>query len=361
VNKSRAPIGFAVLLLSLAGYWLYYTFAAPYTPQTTVFPGADLARSTHGVYTFVNALLLSVFILVVGVLVWVLFRFRRDDAKPGSPLPEQVHGKTAVEIGLTLATTVLVVILFIPSCQQIQFSQAPAPDGALEIDVDGKQWWWEFFYREYDLVVANELHVPAGRPVRLSLRSSDVIHSFWVPRLGGKRDLIPGRVQVLWFTPEDPGVYEGQCAEFCGVSHALMSMQLVVDTPEEFEQWLVQQKAPPPSEPAAGLGSFAAAGCMTCHMPLANSGALRGALGPNLRTLATRRMIAGALLENTPENLRKWLRNPQQFKPGAKMDILALHCTGQGEPEPCCRSAGIGNCLTDETIDQLVSYLQALK
>jgi cytochrome c oxidase subunit 2 len=361
VNRSRAPLGFAILVLALALYWLYYTVATPYTPQTTVFPQADLARSTHGVYKFVNALLLAIFAVVEGVLVWVLFRCRRDDARHVGPLPEQTHGKTAVEVGLTLATTVLVVILFIPSCQQIQVSQAPAPEGALEIDVDGKQWWWEFFYPEYDLVVANELHVPAGRTVKLNLRSSDVIHSFWVPRLGGKRDLVPGRVQVLWFTPEDPDVYDGQCAEFCGASHALMSMQIVVDTPEDFERWLGQQKAPPPPEVAAGLGSFAAAGCMTCHMPLANSGAHRGALGPNLRTLGTRGLIASGSFENTPENLREWIRNPQHFKPGAKMDILAAQCTGEGEPEPCCRAAGIGNCLSDETIDQLVSYLQKLR
>jgi cytochrome c oxidase subunit 2 len=361
VNRSRVPLAFAILVFTLAAYWLYYTLATPYTPQSTVFPEADLARSTHGVYTFVNVLLLSIFVVVEGVLIWVLFRFRQEDVTVGDPLPEQTHGNNAVEIGLTLATTVLVIILFIPSCQQIQFAQGPPPEGALEIDVDGKQWWWEFFYHEYDLVVANELHVPSGRPVKLNLRSTDVIHSFWVPRLGGKRDMVPGRVQTLWFTPEEPDVYDGQCAEFCGSSHALMSMQIVVDTPGDFEEWLGQQKAPAPPELAAGLAPFAVAGCMTCHMPLVNSGAIRGGLGPNLRTVATRRLIAGGLLENTPENLRSWIRNPQHIKPSAKMDIPAPQCTGEGEPEPCCRAAGIGNCLSDESIGQLVSYLETLK
>jgi cytochrome c oxidase subunit 2 len=140
-----------------------------------------------------------------------------------------------------------------------------------------------------------------------------------------------------------------------------MSMQVVVETPEGFETWLAGQKAAAPPEIMQGLATFATPGCIACHTPMVNDGTTRGMLGPNLRTVATRRMIAAGLLPNTPANLRSWLKSPQHVKPNALMNIIAPQCTAEGEPDPCCRSAGIGNCLTDETIEQLVAYLQILK
>ncbi len=360
MKRSSAPLIMAITVAALGLYWLYYSFATPYTPQTTFFPTTDFARSTHEVYIFVNLLLLAIFVLVEGALIWVLFRFRKEDARPGDPLPEQVHGNTKIEVGLTVATTLLVIVLFVPSCQQIQFMQTK-PDDALVIEVTGKQWWWEFYLPEHDLVTANEVHVPTGRPVRFDLTSTDVIHAFWIPRLGGKRDNVPGRTQFIWMTPEEPGIYDGQCAEYCGSSHALMSMRVVVDTPEDYAAWVAQQKAP--SNPAAmsNFASFASAGCLTCHTTLVNDGTVRNMLGPNLTKVATRTQIAAGILPNDSDGMTTWIQNPQYHKPSAKMDIPAAQCTGEGEPDPCCRMIGIGNCLSEETVAQLVSYLQDLK
>lgn len=361
MKRSSAPLIMAITIAVLAVVWAYYSFFSPYTPQTTFFPQTDLARSTHRVYTFVNLLLLAIFVAVEGFLVWTMFRYRKEDAKPGDDLPEQVHGNTTVEVGLTLATTALVLILFVPSCQEIQFQQRDVPEDAMVIQVTGKQWWWEFYYPEQDIVVANEMHVPSGRPVRLDVTSTDVIHSFWVPLLGGKRDTVPGREQMLWFTPEEPGVYDGQCAEYCGTSHALMSMQTVVDTPEDFDKWVAQQKAP--TDPAAmGMfGTFAAAGCIACHQTMANNGTVRNQLGPNLRKLATRGQLAAGILPNDDDHLRKWIANPQYYKPNAKMHVPAPQCLAEGDPDPCCLDAGIGNCLEPQVLDQLVTYLSYMK
>jgi cytochrome c oxidase subunit 2 len=359
------PLVFGLMLLVLAIAWLAYPFVTPLTPKTTIAgplsQQTEFAQSSWGVYALVYWITLVVFVLVEGFLVWVLFRFQgtRDE------LPEQVHGNTPLEIGWTAVTLVLVMVMFVPSCRQVAFVQGPPqvkPAGAeaLQIKVDARQWWWEYYYPEYDIVTANELVLPAGRTVVFDVGSTDVIHSFWLPRLGGKRDAVPGRRQRLWFTPTETGVYDGQCAEFCGTSHARMAMQTFVVPPAEFDAWVAQQKAP--TDPAAmpGFGTFAAAGCIACHNTMQNDRAVFGQLGPNLRKVGTRRMIAAGTLENTPENLRAWISNPQSIKPGALMDIPAAQCTGQGEPEACCRKPGVGNCLDEATLSSLVAYLQQL-
>ena len=361
MNRSRAPLWFALTVGILGLYWIYRTFVSPMTPQTTYYPITDFGRSTHSVYTFTNLLMLAIFIGIQGWYVYTLFRFQDDGS---DELPEQTHGNTPLEIGFTAATFLLVIVLFIPSCQQISYQQGQIPDNALQVEVTGKQWWWEFYYPELDLVTANELHVPTGRAVNLNLTSSDVIHSFWVPRVGGKRDLVPGRSQNIWFTPEagTEGVYEGQCAEYCGTVHALMSFELVISSPEDFQAWAAQQKTPNP-EAAAGIGLFAANGCVACHMTMANDSSVRGLQGPNLAKIGTRRTIGAALMPNDTSNLYAWIKNPQAHKPGNLMKVAnagTAQCTDEGEPDACCTGPGIGNCLTDEQISQLVSYLQSL-
>ena len=358
MTSPRATLAFALALAVLAGFWIYFSVNSPPTPQCTFFPSTDFAHSTHGVYTFFNILLLTIFIVFEGALVYTMFRYRRR----GDELPAQTYGNIAVELGGTLATAVLVIILFIPSCQQIAVQQGPAPEGAMQIDVVGKQWWWEFYYPEYDLVVPNELHVPSGRPVKLHLTASDVIHSFWVPRLGGKRDLVPGRTQSMWFTPGKPGVYDGQCAEYCGTSHANMSMQVVVQKPEEFEAWVTTQKAPAPEALAhPGFAVFGVSGCIACHSVFGNDKNFRGMLGPNLTKVGDRRMIAAGLLDNNENELYRWIKNPQAIKPGVLMNVPAAQCEGLGVPDPCCRGTGIGNCLSDDTVNQLVAFLTSLR
>jgi cytochrome c oxidase subunit 2 len=361
VTRTRAPLYFALVLAALGAGWLGYMLLPPETAQTTVHPSTEFARSSHGVYVLVLWFTFVMFVLVEGLLVVAMVRFReRDDA-----LPEQTHGNLPLEIGWTLLTTVLVLVMFVPSCQQIQFAQGKPPaDDPLRIVVDGRQWWWEFYYPEYDFLTANELVLPTGRTALLEIGSSDVIHSFWIPRLGGKRDAVPGRTQTLWFTPETPGVYQGQCAEYCGTSHTHMSLHAIVVEPQEFAAWVERQRAPtlPATQPAAQQGqiAFLTSGCVACHSPFQNDRAVRGMLGPNLRKLGTRRRIAAGLLENTPENLFHWIKNPQRVKPGALMNVPAPQCTDAAAPEPCCTGAGTGNCLSDETVEQIVAYLRSL-
>jgi cytochrome c oxidase subunit 2 len=350
------------MLAAIAVIWIAYPFIAPDTPQTTLQPETDFARSTHGPYTLVFWITAVVFVGVEGLLVAALFLFpRRSDE-----LPPQTHGNTPLEVAWTLATLVLVLVMFVPSAKGIFYAQAKPPADALRIEVNGRQWWWDVYYPEFDLVVANEIHVPVGRTAALDLTSTDVIHSFWVPRLGGKRDMIPGRHQTLWFTPEQTGVHQGQCAEYCGTSHANMAMQIVVDSPDDFEAWVAKQKAPaaPSADPKVQQGQIAfltTAACITCHMPFQNDKNVYGMQGPNLSKVATRGMIASGMLANSPENLARWIKNPQRVKPGALMNVPVATCTGAGAPDPCCTGPGVGNCLSDETVEQLVAYLQSLE
>jgi cytochrome c oxidase subunit 2 len=186
------------------------------------------------------------------------------------------------------------------------------------------QWWWEFRYPQLGLVTANELHVPAGRAVALRLEGPDVIHSFWVPQLGGKRDVVPGRVNQITFVPETPGEYLGQCAEFCGASHANMRMRVIVLAPDAFERWVAGQQAPAvePSGPAAeGKAIYARSACAGCHTI---RGVSAGVIAPDLTHFGSRSTLAAGLFPNTPEHVAAWLLNPPALKPGAKMPALGL-------------------------------------
>jgi cytochrome c oxidase subunit 2 len=206
--------------------------------------------------------------------------------------------------------------------------------------VRGWQWWWEFRYPDLGVVTANELHLPAGRPVVLHLEGPDVIHSFWVPQLGGKRDVTPGRLNRITLTPDAPGEYWGQCAEFCGASHANMGMRVFVRTAADFDAWVARQKAPP-AEPgelaAAGKTVFASSACVGCHTI---QGVSAGVLGPDLTHFGSRTMLAAGMWPNTPENVAEWVKDPQRLKPGVKMPALGL---------------------TDEQAKALAAYLTSLK
>jgi cytochrome c oxidase subunit 2 len=204
-------------------------------------------------------------------------------------------------------------------------TQAAPPRDALQVRVLGRQWWWEFRYPSLGVVTANEMHVPAGWPVALALDGPDVIHSFWVPMLGGKRDVVPGRANRLVFTPEVPGEYQGQCAEFCGVSHANMGMRIIVDPPEVFARWVAAQKTEP-AEPAAGPAAdgkaiFARSACVGCHTI---RGVSTGTLGPDLTTFGSRHTLAAGILPITVDTVTEWLKNPPALKPDAKMPALGL-------------------------------------
>jgi cytochrome c oxidase subunit 2 len=269
----------------------------------------------------------------------VLVRFR---ARPGAPMPAQTHGRAWLEIAWTLGPALVLLFIAVPTIQVIFRTQSTAkPADALEITVRGYQWWWEFRYPGLDVVTANELYLPAGRPVVFTLQGPDVIHSFWIPKLGGKRDVVPGRHNAITVVPESPGEFWGQCAEFCGISHANMGMRVVVQTADDFARWSAAQRAPA-AEPsgdiaAAGKALFAASACVGCHTI---RGVSAGTLGPDLTHFGSRRTLAGGMLPNVPEHLGEWVRNAPGLKPGVKMP-----------PFP----------FTDEQVRALTTYLSGLK
>lgn len=315
-------------------------------PQSTLHPAGDLGVEIDRLFRLIVWLAAGVFVIVESVLVYVAIRYR---ARPGQPPPARVHGHTLLEISWTLAPAVILIIVAVPTIQTILRTDGRAPDGALEISVIGHQWWWEYRYPESGVVTANELHVPVGRPVVLSMTSADVIHSFWAPRLGGKRDVIAGRTNRLRFTADSVGVFLGQCAEFCGESHANMGLRVVVEDSASFASWIAaQQRAPAPAESLstearAGLEEFrkirepATNTCIVCHAVQGVSG---GLMGPNLTHLASRATIAGGMLPTTADGLARWLRDPLAVKPGSKM------------PNPG---------LTEPEVAALVAYLQSLR
>jgi cytochrome c oxidase subunit 2 len=335
-------------------------------PQTTLLPRGDFARIADDLLDTTVKWALLVFVLVEGVLIYAIFRFR---GKPGDPEPHQIHGNTTVEIIWTIIPALILAFIAVPTVRGIfQTNARPGPD-ALRIEVIGHQWWWEFRYPESGVVTANELVIPAGRTVELLQNSADVIHSFWPPRFSGKRDVFPGRETRLWFKADSAGLYPGQCTEFCGIQHARMAFHVRAETPEEFEGWLARmQTAGAPAAPAgpgaaapdtgslrtASAGAtlraqqggapadsaapaaapadplyargeqlFRTKGCVGCHA-LQAKGAPTALIGPNLANVGARAYIAAGWLKNTDENLEQWIQNPQGLKKGVLMPNLGV-------------------------------------
>ncbi len=290
-------------------------------PMSTLAGRSDFARDILHVYAIITWAAAVIALIVFAGLAWVLLRFRD---RPGAPLPPQTRGHTLLELSWTIAPALVLLVIAIPTIQVTFRTQAAPAPGTLEVLVRGRQWWWEFRYPALDVATANELHLPAGRPVALTLEGPDVIHSFWVPQLGGKRDVVPGRLNRLTLTPETPGEYWGQCAEFCGVSHANMGMRVVVDAPDAFARWVAAQRATP-AEPAGaaaeGKAIFASRACVGCHTI---RGVSAGVLGPDLTTFGSRKTLAAGILPNTPANVAAWVKDPGAIKPGAKMPNLGL-------------------------------------
>jgi cytochrome c oxidase subunit 2 len=308
-------------------------------PMSTLVARSDFARAILYVYAIITWTTAIIGVLVFVVLFIALVRFR---ARPGqAELPRQIRGHTLLEISWTIGPALALLIIAIPTIQVIFRTQSAAtPSDALHVTVRGWQWWWEFRYPDLGVVTANELHLPAGRRVVLRLDGPDVIHSFWVPQLGGKRDVIPGRLNQITLTPEQPGEYWGQCAEFCGASHANMGLRAIVQTAADFDAWVAQQKAAavePAGPAAAGKAIFAASACVGCHTI---RGVSAGVLGPDLTHFGSRRMLAAGMWPNTPENVAEWVKDPQRLKPGVKMPALGL---------------------TDEQAKAVAAYLTSLK
>ena len=301
-------------------------------PQSTLLPRGDFARIADDLLDTTVRWALLVFVLVEGVLIYAIFRFR---GKPGDPEPHQIHGNTTVEIIWTVIPALILAAIAVPTVKAIFQTNAVPDKDALTVEVVGHQWWWEFRYPEYNLTTANELHVPVGRTVSLRMASSDVIHSFWVPQLAAKRDVFANRETRMWFTAETEGDYPGQCAEFCGIQHARMSHRIKAQKPEEFQAWVahMQTLGPKPAgatarqAPDAGYAEgeklFTAKGCIACHSLVAVN-APKGMVGPNLANVGARSYIAAGTLKNTDENMAHWIRDPQGIKKGVLMPNLGV-------------------------------------
>jgi cytochrome c oxidase subunit 2 len=281
-----------------------------------------------------------VYVLVLGALAWALGRRESpDDAATTRRL-------TGVVTGAVVVTTVTLVGLAASSSFFGRGLNAPTGPGAVTVDVIGHQWWWDFQYRDVspsDVVSSpNELHIPVGVRVVLKVQSRDVIHSFWVPALHGKRDLVPGQTTRFWIQADEPGVYRGRCAEFCGHQHARMAFLVVAEPMAQFQAWLRQQRQPA-AAPAGdaerhGQAVFLRSPCRSCHTIRGTDAGSR--FGPELTHLASRRTIASGTLPNTVEHLERWLDDPQAIKPGVRMP-----------PVPLARSDR----------DAMVAYLRSLR
>jgi cytochrome c oxidase subunit 2 len=290
--------------------------------MTTVRPRSDFGRWTDDIFMLISWTTLVIFIAVEGLLLYCCWRFRD---RPGAPVPKQVHGHTPLEISWTVAFALVLLVIGIPTIRIVFKTQEAPAATALNVDVVGHQWWWEFKYPGVNVATANELHLPVGQAVAFHLEAPDVIHSFWVPQLGGKRDVVPHRVNRIVLTAEAPGEYLGQCAEYCGTSHANMRFRVIVHPQGEFDQWLKAQQAPPveSTDPLAQRGKeiFGKSACVGCHTI---AGVSAGQIGPNLTHFASRQRFAGSLLPTTSENLVQWIENPDHMKPGARMPNLGM-------------------------------------
>ena len=350
-------------------------------PQSTLHPKSDFTRMLDGVFMTTVWWALLVFVLVEGALVWAILRYR---GKPGDAEPAQVHGNTTLEIVWTAIPALILAMIAVPTVRAI-FQTYEVPKGdALEVEVIGHQWWWEFRYPQYGVVTANELHVPAGRMVTLKMSTVDVLHAFMLPQLAGKRDLFQQRVNTLWFRADSSGYYSGQCAEFCGIQHGAMRFHVAATTPAEFDAFIAGLRRPrtpggAPAAPApaaaatdttasmggqaggqggrgadgqigagaqapagqmqeqtpigpvpsdstspAGQGAklFVQRGCPACHVLDATSKAKM--VGPNLANVGSRRYIGAGVALNNDENLARWIQNPHDMKVGVTMPNMGL-------------------------------------
>lgn len=317
--------------------------------QSALNPSGPNAASLAWLWWLMFYVCSAVYVLVLISLAIAIKNGRRErDLNPVlNPSPKTERRMRNVILS---AVTVTVAILFLFLMSSFQVGRSLTGDlknkSGLSIEVTGRQWWWEVRYNDVDasniFTTANEIHIPVGVPVLFTLHSGDVIHSFWVPNLAGKRDLIPGKISTQWLQADKPGVYRGQCAEYCGLQHARMALWIVADTQEQFNAWRQNQTqaSQPPSTDSQRRGQqvFLSSSCVMCH---AINGTTAGAnFGPNLTHVGSRNTIAAATLSNTREHLSRWIVDSQQFKPGNKM------------PQ---------NNLGQADLDAVVDYLQSLK
>ena len=294
---------------------------------------------------FVLAITAAIFLIVAGIAIYTLIRFGRRSTNPQAE-PAQVYGSTQIELAWTVVPLLIVVVLFLVTARYIYgIERRPQPPDALELTVVGHQWWWEIRYPKLGIVTANEIHVPVSdaanpAPTFITLESVDVAHSFWVPQLAGKMDVIPNKTNRVWIDPLRVGTYVGQCAEYCGLQHALMLLVVVVHPVDEFRAWVASQQTAPAEQEATKTGRqlFSSLACVNCHSVRGTPG--NGVFGPDLTHLMSRSTLGAGAVQNTPETLRAWVQDPGTLKAGALMPAMKLD---------------------DAQLDQLVGYLVTLR
>ena len=337
-NLPRAKLVFATATLTLLA-----TACSKDAPLNFLHPEGPIARKADRLWDLTFGIAVVIFVLVEGALLFVVIKYRQ---KSKNDAPKQIHGNTRLEVIWTLIPVVLLAAVAIPNVKGIADLYAKPKGDPLEVTVVAHQWWWEYRYGASGLVTANELHIPVDRPVYLTLESVDVIHSFWVPKLAGKQDLVPGRKNSMTLIAEKPGEYLGTCAEYCGLSHANMRLKVFAHEAADFDEWLDGQllEAESPSDSLAAKGEevFMKGDCVQCHAIKGTEAA--ATFAPDLTHFASRTTFAGSIFPNDTENLRLWLRDAPSRKPGSKMP------------------SGIKDMgLDDQDIEALIAYLQSLK
>lgn len=333
-----SPI-FAILLQTQVG-------GLPEHRLTNIFkPMASPAESEYRIAMLTFAITGAIFAVVATLIITTFWRFRRRPGDDERQEPPQVYGSNQIEVAWTVIPILIVFVLIGVSARVIASVQnASPPASMLKVRLIGHQWWWEVQYPDYRIVTANEVVMPATPDGKMAtyyeLQSADVLHSIWVPQLAGKIDLIPNRTNYLWMDPREPGVYFGNCAEYCGTQHANMLLRVIARAPDDFRRWASeeQKSASPDALASAGRKTFESLSCVSCHT--VKGTAATGKFGPDLTHLMSRQTIGSGVLDNTPENLRAWVNNPQDSKPGCFMPSFKLN---------------------DQQLNAVVSYLQSLR
>jgi cytochrome c oxidase subunit 2 len=351
MRRKQNSIKLSALFLLVLLFLFMATAAAaaladPSTGLTNIFaPESTPAKSIFDLSLLVLVITGMIFAVVFALLVYSIVKFRGRAVDAGRE-PAQVYGSTQIELAWTIIPILIVVVLFLATARTIHAVQdAPKPATALEVTAIGHQFWWEFRYPQFGIVTANELHVPVSdpnhpTPIFLKLLSADTDHSFWIPELAGKTDLIPNHPNSMWMDPHRTGIFLGQCAQYCGTQHAKMLLRVSVDSPQDFASWVRAQQQPAVQDEsvAAGRRIFETTACINCHT--VRGTVANGQFGPDLTHFMSRATIASGAAQNTTENLRIWIQSPDVIKPGSLMPAMKL---------------------STADLDSVVSYMQTLR
>lgn len=334
----------AVIFCTAAAAWANRA-SQPLSPTNIFAPASTPADMISTLSSLVVTVTGLIFLTVFSLLLWAVVKYR-EKASSGPGEPVQIYGSTQVELAWTVIPILIVVVLLLATVRAIASIQnAVLPPSAVEVSVIGHQYWWEYRYPHSNVVTANELHVPVSDPSHptptfLKLLSADTDHSFWVPRLAGKTDLIPNHPNSTWIDPHETGLYLGQCSQYCGVQHAKMLLRVYVETREQFDHWIEQQSQPAVASDNVieGRRTFESTACVNCHT--VGGTAAAGKFGPDLTHLMSRDTIGAGIVPNTPANLRRWIQDPSAFKPGCLMPAMGL---------------------SDSQLDAVTAYMETLR